>query len=1034
MTLSVYYSLFYFIVSTAFLLLGLYTLFLNSKGALNRVFSFICLTLFVWSLTFSISNFVVDYESALLWRRWSTLGWGCLFSLILHFLLILTKPNFLLHKKWLYGLLYLPCLPIIYIYGWDSNLAQAQFALIKTGFGWVSVYSSSLWNISLVVYYFIFSAAGLWLLWQWHKKSPVQVKKKLVWLLISTYILTLIMGTFTDFIINSRSSNFVPQLASIFSLLPLALIFFAIKRYGFITQTKTQPTEPGKILSPDKIIKFNQIITLVFIVTGIANFASQYFFDQASFSQALLHSGSLIGLGVLLQCSQQLSIKKSVKDTFLFIVLAVSIPLITLQNIQGTSITMWAVPIIFIMLSVVYNKKRIMIWLGSSIIFTQIWVWLKVQTSTITVTAADHLGRLLIYLIILGMAFYVNRIYIQRLEENENQIHFQKMVSRLSTAFLGITYANREDSVNDLFKISADYFQMDRAYLIGLEPVMKNYEWCKAGFKDYPNHIILNEQDFTWLMDLPWQDDIIHLSDGELLANESLIQAKLNNYQIKSLLAVKVKNQAKTVGIMLYTATSKQNWRDEHIEMLRIIANFVNDSLIKMETDRKINRLAYYDSLTGLPNRTLFINRLEQSIHLAKRSAKLIGIVFIDLDCFKAINDSIGHEGGDQVLKQVASRLTGCLRKHDTVTRFGGDEFLIQITQINRVEDLHKIAENIIQVIAQPVEINEQQFYLTASAGVSVYPMDGEEAEPLIKNADLAMYSSKKSGKNQYTFCSADLKKDAQKELILTNHLYRALDRKEMVLEYQPQLSILTKQFSGVEALIRWQHPDWGTILPNQFIPLAEKTGLIHPIGEWVLATACRQNKQWQASGLSPLLMTVNISLEQLRKPNLVDMVARILDETGMEARYLGMDINECVIQESDSVLQVLYDLKNLGVSLALEGFGNEYSSLGCLHVLPIDQVKINMQFVQAISQGKKEADIAKTIIQLAQNLHFNVVAEGVETDSQFSFFCQHQCDEIQGFNVVKPMPAKNLEAILISRAIQSKHPGINLKIDTSIR
>jgi diguanylate cyclase (GGDEF)-like protein len=972
---------------------------------------------------------LTDYESVLFWRRWASLGWGCMFSLQLHFFLILTEKKSLLSKKWFYLLLYMPCFLIIYVFGINSNMVREQYILVNTAFGWVQVFAGNFWNWYIIIYCIVFSTAGLWFLWRWSRIFKNPVKLKIVLLLITTYIMAMVLGALSEIFINSYASFYVPQLAPIFGLVPLAVIFFAIIRYGFMLPAEKHPSEPGVILSPDKLVKFRQIITIIFFVEGIICFASHYFLRGTNLSSALLNCAALIGLGIILQLSQQLPVNRDCKDTILFIILAASIPLITLQNIQNAGITVWAVPIVFIMLSVIYNKRRIMIWLGISIIFTQLWVWQESPQANILMDASDHLSRIIIFLVILGLAFYINRIYVQRLEENENQIQFQKMVSRLSAAFLCITYVNKEESMKELFNISADFFQMDLAYLISLSPEAQPYQWRNAGIE--ADHLGgLPDEDLAWVINLPWQNDLIHISNAELLPPEAAAaKIKLKQLNIKSLLAIKIQSKENINGFLLFASIKNKNiWRDEHIEMLKIIANLVCDALQKIESERKINKLAYYDSLTGLPNRTLFINRLELAIHLAKRSEKLIGVIFIDLDCFKGINDTLGHDGGDEILKQVASRLTRRLRKHDTITRFGGDEFLIQLTQMNCIEDIEKITAGILHELAQTVVAKNQHFYLTASAGVAIHPIDGEDAETLIKNADLAMYVSKNSGKNQYTMCSSDIKDDARNEMKLTNNLYRALERNEMVLEYQPQVSVLTKEFCGVEAFIRWKHPNMGMILPEKFIPLAEKTGLIHPIGEWVLETACRQNKQWQDLGLPPLCMTVNLSVEQLRKPDLVGLVAKVLKETGLDAKFLGVDINESIIfREPDYIIQVLNDLKKLGVSIAIEGFGTEYSSLGRLKELPIDQVKINMHFVQEISRGKDEEDIVKTIIQLAQNLQFNVLAEGVETDPQFDFFCQQRCNEIQGFNVFKPMPANELEAILLARS-NLDHP-INMQV-----
>ena len=285
----------------------------------------------------------------------------------------------------------------------------------------------------------------------------------------------------------------------------------------------------------------------------------------------------------------------------------------------------------------------------------------------------------------------------------------------------------------------------------------------------------------------------------------------------------------------------------------------------------------------------------------------------------------------------------------------------------------------------------------------------------MIKNADLAMYAAKNKGRNQYTLCSPGMKEEMLKRMKLINGLYRALERNELVLYYQPQISVITKEIIGIEALIRWNHPEFGMIPPKTFIPLAEQTGLIKPIGQWVLRTACRQNKEWRDKGLPPLRIAVNLSVEQFRDPELIDTVARVLEETGLEPRYLELEITESATSyDPDYIIPVLHELKKLGVSIAIDDFGTEYSSLSRLKELPVDRIKIDMRFVQSITESDKDEAIARTVVQLAKNLRLNVTAEGVETETQFQFFGSQMCDEVQGFYFFKPMPAAEVETILV--------------------
>ncbi|MFA6809102.1 MAG: EAL domain-containing protein, partial [Eubacteriales bacterium] len=669
----------------------------------------------------------------------------------------------------------------------------------------------------------------------------------------------------------------------------------------------------------------------------------------------------------------------------------ISIAVIILRSIKYAGLTVWAISFVFIILSVIFSK-RVLIILSSFILFANIWMWAKVPYKTVYVDGVHHFLRICICILALWLAFYVNQVYIKRLKENEDQIMFQKMISQISTQFVTVTQANLDEKIKEMLKLCGDYYQMDRTYLFlsseDEKTMTYSYEWCNEGIE--PAIDIIKEvptDAFPWCMKQTLNNDVNHLPDVEIL-------------KIQSLISIPVTNNGKILGFLGFDIAHKEDYlRNDYQDMFKVLANLLADALVKIATEKEINYMAYYDALTGLPNRTLFKNRLEQEIYLVKRTEKLIGLIFIDLDSFKSVNDTMGHEGGDDLLKQVACRFSECVRKHDTISRFGGDEFLIMLTNISSVGDIHKIANNIISVFNQPLKINNQEFFITSSAGIAIYPADGENAEELIKNADLAMYSSKEKGKNQYTLCSPVMKENVLEKTQLTNNLYRAQEKNELVLYYQPQVDITTKEIIGLEALIRWNHPSLGMISPCTFIPLAEQTGLINTIGEWVLQTACRQNKKWQDMGLTPLRMAVNLSIKQFHYSSLVNLVAKTLNETGLEPKYLELEITESTaVKESNYIIGILQELKELGVTIAIDDFGTEYSSLNRLKLLPIDRLKIDMQFVHNIAEGNKDEAIAKVIIQLAKNLNLDVIAEGVETKSQYEFFNKHLCDEVQGY------------------------------------
>jgi len=430
--------------------------------------------------------------------------------------------------------------------------------------------------------------------------------------------------------------------------------------------------------------------------------------------------------------------------------------------------------------------------------------------------------------------------------------------------------------------------------------------------------------------------------------------------------------------------------------------------------EETIRHQAFHDALTGLPNRMLFKDRLALEIARAKRNKQMLAVLFLDLDRFKLVNDTLGHDMGDQMLKIIARRLVGYVREDDTVARLGGDEFTVLLPEILQAENAVKVARKILRAIREPVHIGVHELYISTSIGIALYPNDGEDAESLLKNADTAMYRAKENGKNNYQLYTAAMNAKAFERLAMENGLRRALDRNEFVVYYQPKVNMNTGKIIGMEALVRWQIPGRGLILPGDFIPLAEDTGLIVPIGEWVLRTACAQNKTWQDAGLPPLRVAVNLSARQFQLQNLVEVVSRILRETGLEPRWLELEITESVaMQNAEYTVKMLHELKDMGIQLAIDDFGTGYSSLNYLKRFPISKLKIDKSFVSEIGTEQDNEAIASTVIVLGQSLKLGVVAEGVETKAQYDFLRQHQCDEMQGYLFGKPVPPDRFEEMI---------------------
>ncbi|SFB06677.1 MULTISPECIES: GGDEF and EAL domain-containing protein [unclassified Bacillus (in: firmicutes)] len=432
----------------------------------------------------------------------------------------------------------------------------------------------------------------------------------------------------------------------------------------------------------------------------------------------------------------------------------------------------------------------------------------------------------------------------------------------------------------------------------------------------------------------------------------------------------------------------------------------------RKKAEKTIKYMAYYDTLTGLPNRNMFRKHLNDA--LMDNVGSSLAVLFLDLDRFKIINDTKGHTTGDHLLHIVAKRLKNAVQDDGLVSRQGGDEFIILLEDADKTK-ASEVAERILKEFVSGFEVNEEEFFITTSIGISLAPFDGRDEETLIKHADTAMYLAKERGKNNYQFYTEKLKGLSSKKMELENGLRKGLEQKQFILHYQPQVELETGKITGMEALIRWKHPERGYISPGEFIPLAEETGLIVPIGKWVLKEACSQNKAWQDQGHLPVPIAVNISVRQLQEDSFVDTIKEVLRETKLPPCYLELEITESIMQNIDRSVIILNELKDIGVKWSIDDFGTGYSSLSYLKHLPIDNIKIDKSFVDDITQHSSKGAMVKTIIDMGNNLQFKVIAEGIESEAQVEFLKEHGCWVGQGYYYSKPVPADQMEKLFLS-------------------
>ncbi len=503
-----------------------------------------------------------------------------------------------------------------------------------------------------------------------------------------------------------------------------------------------------------------------------------------------------------------------------------------------------------------------------------------------------------------------------------------------------------------------------------------------------------------------------------------------NEVAVRSLTAVEGALNTGKTQVYEYRVPTKN---DDHHYEARVVTSGTDEVLVvvrdisdRKEAEEHILKLAYFDTLTGLPNRTLFKDRLNQSMQRARRDGKAVGVIFLDLDRFKNINDTLGHHAGDLLLKAVAERISGCLRSSDAIgrpgaaephpvlSRLGGDEFSIIVEQIDSIHDINKITMRLIEDLSHDFVVEGHEVFVTASAGVSLFPHDSEDAESLLKNADIAMYYAKEHGRNNVQFYNHAMNAKAYERLVMENSLRKALERKEFLLYYQPVVELHTGSVKSVEALIRWHHPDLGMVSPAEFIPMAEETGLIIPIGDWVLRTACTQGVEWRKLGIPPVRIGVNLSAHQLRKKDILETVQAILDETGFDPHFLELEVTEsAVMQNPEAAACTLSSFKAMGIRIAIDDFGTGYSSLGYLKRFPVDVLKIDRSFVKDISTDSGDAAITMAIIAMAEQLKLKTIAEGVETKEQFVFLRNKACDGVQGYLIGPPAPTEKVVPFL---------------------
>lgn len=971
----------------------------------------------VWVLGAAMVQVASTYERAFLWMRIASLGWGTVYTVFLHWVL-LVSANPWLKRQWHLVFLYFPAGVNVLVFSLLPGVSAMMYRFAKTPLGWVASPAPTFWNYFYSVYVAVYVLSGVSNLFWWGKRAESVHEKRQAYTIATAVLVAFVIGWTMDRAIKALVQTTYPPVTPVLLLFPFVVVFVTMVRYRTLLSLPMRPDDAQRVAILDRAekIRLYSFLSLIYTLDGVTYVLYTHFVLRQPLEAVLPWGTLFVFLGMGIHYLGTLEVGEPIRD-FLYVMLVSVIALVLAPRVHFLGEILYA--------SFFFTAMIVAVLLGSLWVFVLqgalmggilLLLWQPMAPLRPESGFTGLHALLVAFALFFALTFYVHRVYLRRLREHQSQLERQKAMGEISAQLVDVSHANFEQGFTRVLQTVDRYCGSHCDSFFLFAPAGKEFtgvsKWCYgSGCPDKP--VEFPEDFFRWLGEKGRNNGGFYIDWAEAPLERELL-ARMN---VQTAFLYPIKRGGKVLGFLGCGVKDGKLPESSFPELAEALSYRVADVLARVAQERDLYRTAFYDALTGLPNRALFRVHLEKAIQLARRTGKMVAILFVDLDAFKTINDAEGHEMGDRLLRRVANRLSGCVREHDTVARFGGDEFLVLLAQLNRHEEILPIVERILTSFRQPFAVHNQEFFITASIGIALYPGDGETPHDLIRNADLAMYVAKSQRGNGYAFCSPEMKESALTKKRLISGLYRALERQELRIYYQPQVNARTGDIVGLEALLRWHHPEMGVVLPGVFIPVAEQTGIIVSIGEWVLRTACDQVARWQKLGIPPLRLAVNLSAVQVRDPELPEKVKRVLTETGFNPQYLELEITETTFfQDPEHVSATLRALKNLGVNVTLDDFGTGYSFLTRLKALAVDRIKIDRHFLQGLLENSRDREIVKGIVRLAQSLEAQVTAEGVETEAQLEFLLEQGCEEIQGYYYYRPLPPEEIEGLLLSR------------------
>ncbi|MGQ9622356.1 MAG: EAL domain-containing protein [Candidatus Caldatribacteriaceae bacterium] len=1008
------------------------SLFANPKGKekyTSHTIYAACVFLGIWLLGVALTRVADSYEEAIFWQRVSVLGWAPIFGALLCWALSLHGSRFL-RGWWSYLLVYLPAFLSLVAFSLSRFLAENTQRFAKTATGWAVPPKADFWNLFSRLYCGGFMVLSIALLLAWVRKPEEGAQRKHnTWIVYSLLGASCVSLLFDWIPLSQFPPGPVSWSPTTALFLTAVVPVFSRNRWkypGMLHKDALQEVTRGEVLSEaDKMLLYSFLAVMHMLGGLLYPVTLHLVLRQPLRARTLLWGVLFFALGASIYYLRTLKILEKRRDFLLGLLLSLSAFLIFLHFFTlGIKSALCYLPLAcFVLPTVLLGNFWAFGASSMTVAAIQVWLWLKIPGEILgdSEMMSDRLLATLALVAFTSLTLYIRNAYFRRIEEHQEQLVLQKTIVDLSTKLVRTRAPSFTESLKKMLRELGERCKVDYAYFFAssrVEIPMYNAYWSRKRETSRDSLQSCTIENLSWFQGRVAKGDFLFVTDVNALPPEdNEIQGFLKGIGVRSAALIPVKGDKKLLGLLVLGTENKKRWQDHHRGFLKVLANVLADVLERVGYESKIQHMAFYDSLTGLPNRQLFVEHLRKEMQLAKRLKRLLAVAFLDLDSFKTINDVEGHTVGDEVLREIAQRIVRCVRGHDVVARFGGDEFLLLFGNLSSVEEVPPIIERVLHTIREPLRMGIQELSVTASCGIAIYPRDGENPEELVQAADLAMYVSKTMKGNRYSFYFPTLREDARQKRALISGLYRALEQGELVLYYQPQVHARTGNILGLEALLRWRHPDLGLLLPDVFMPLAEQTELIVLIGEFVLRAACKQVAIWRRIGIVPPRMAVNLSSVQLRDPYLVDKVKKALEEAALEANMLELEVTEnTVLHDPERTIELLKKLKQLGVRIALDDFGASYSSLFRLEMLPIDRIKIDQRFFQETSGGYQDRAVVESIFDLVKSTNISVIAEGVENDRQINFVVEKGCQEVQGYYYYRPMPPEEVEALLLEK------------------